>query len=214
MLILFRAAACLVTNRMSQPSLQLGGGWLKLCAPLLFILSPLWKVDGVLERKSHLGTLTWTCGTRIIPKTLEQKPWKNQSLAAPSNRWEGSLDFLFCERNKLLVSLKRCLGGFCNLQLYRILSGANRMSHKPRPVGGQRADNQKATRQTVPSAGQRRNIPGSPGVCIKDNPQELGGQKGFPRRCNPWDKSWKVSGDLGSEREGESVNEWFWAEAV
>jgi hypothetical protein len=65
------------------------------------------------------------------------------------------------------------------LQLYRILSGANRMSHKPRPVCGQRADNQKATRQTVPSAGQRRNIPGSPGVCIKDNPQELGVRKDF-----------------------------------
>ena len=43
------------------------------------------------------------------------------------------------------------------MQLYRFLSGANRMSHKPRPVCGQRADNQKATRQTLLLAGQRRN---------------------------------------------------------
>lgn len=37
--------------------LAAGRGWLKLWAPLLFLLSHLWRVDAGLERKSHLGTL-------------------------------------------------------------------------------------------------------------------------------------------------------------
>ena len=48
--ISFSAAAYLVTNHVSQPSLWLEGGWLS--QPL-----HLWQVEGMLERSSHLGTM-------------------------------------------------------------------------------------------------------------------------------------------------------------